>query len=61
MCKVGNGWHVASQLTTSGSSGLGSSVSELKKNASGAEFGKGLPITDDQMTWTPELVKEIGF
>lgn len=52
-------------FTTSGSSGLGSSVSELKKNAPGAEFGKGLPITDDQMTRAPELVKnwvkEIGF
>ncbi|WP_053072794.1 flavodoxin [Lactiplantibacillus herbarum] len=45
-------------FTTSGSSGLGSSVPELKKNAKDARFNKGLAITDDQLDDTNQIVKK---
>lgn len=44
-------------FTTSGSSGLGSSVPELKKNAKGAQFNEGLAITDSQLGDTNQIVK----
>lgn len=44
-------------FTTSGSSGLGSSVAELRQNDTGAKFGKGLPITDSEMDQAPSMVK----
>jgi len=44
-------------FTTSGSSGLGSSVPELKKNAKDARFNKGLAITDAQLDDTNQIIK----
>ncbi|RRK09945.1 flavodoxin [Lactiplantibacillus garii] len=45
-------------FTTSGSSGLGSSLTELKANAKHAQFGKGLAITADELDDTSSLVKK---
>ena len=44
-------------FTTSGSSGLGSSLTELKQHAKQANFRSGLGITDDQLSDTTQLVK----
>ncbi len=44
-------------FTTSGSSGLGSSLPELKQHAKQASFRSGLAITDDQLSHTKQLVK----
>lgn len=44
-------------FTTSGSSGLGDSLSELRSNAKGAKIGKGLPITNSQMDQATSMVK----
>lgn len=44
-------------FTTSGSSGLGASIPELKRTAKGAKFSQGLAITDDQLGETSQLVK----
>lgn len=44
-------------FTTSGSSGLGSSMPQLKQNAKQAHFRTGLAITDDQLHDTTQLVK----
>lgn len=45
-------------FTTSGSSGLGSSLTELKANAKHARFGKGLAVTADELNDTSSLVKK---
>ena len=44
-------------FTTSGSSGLGSSMPELKQYAKQASFRSGLGITDDQLGDTKQLVR----
>lgn len=43
-------------FTTSGSSGLGSSIPVIRQNARNAKIGKGLAVTDAEMKWMPRMV-----